>query len=320
VDGVKLSHIDKSHLYQELFGPRTIKYWNNHHDIPIPTNCDIDWKASQTAAKKLPQGLRRWKAKFASGWIGVGTKLKQYKWQDHSTCPLCKAPSETVSHVLHCKDPEAVRFAKTRIQETLKPKLTELETDEPLAESILDIATKHRSNIPIRPSSYPYYLQKAIRAQQKIGWDNWFLGRWSPRWQIIQSNYLLSIGSKKSPRRWTAAIIHQFFLLSWDMWSYRNHRLHGNAGILALAKHAELDASIAASLALGRTGMTPQTRHFLYIPLNVLSGYSIALKEQWLSSVRIGRKTFTLDLQQAAPFFQEAAFMRNWQETLQQNP
>ena len=64
---VKLSHINKSYLYQELFGPRTLNYWNDHHDIPIPTKCDIDWKASQAAAKKLPQGLRRWKAKFASG-------------------------------------------------------------------------------------------------------------------------------------------------------------------------------------------------------------------------------------------------------------
>ena len=98
--GVKLSRINKSHLYQELFGPRTLKYWNDHHDIPIPANYDINWKASQAAAKKLPQGLRRWRAKFASRWIGVGTKLKSYKWQDHSTCPLCNAPSEKISQIL----------------------------------------------------------------------------------------------------------------------------------------------------------------------------------------------------------------------------
>ena len=110
--GVKISHINRTHLYQELFGPRTLKYWSDHHDISIPTICDIDWKASQAAAKKLPQGLRRWKAKFTSGWIGVSSKLKQYKWRDHFTCPLCNAPSETVSHVLHCKDPQAVQFAK----------------------------------------------------------------------------------------------------------------------------------------------------------------------------------------------------------------
>ena len=149
--GVKLSHINKSHLYQELFGPCTLKYWNDHHDIPIPTNCDIDWKASQAAAKKLPQGLRCCKAKFASGLIGISSKLKSYKLQDHSTCPLYNAPSEKVSHVLHCTDPQAVKFAKTRIQETLKPKFTEMGTEEAIAESILDIATRHCYNLPIRP-------------------------------------------------------------------------------------------------------------------------------------------------------------------------
>ena len=120
--GVKLSHINKSHLYQELYGPQTLKYWNNHHDIPIPTNCDIDWRASQTAANKLTLGLRRWKAKFSSGWIGVGSKLKYYKWQDHSKCPLCNAPSEKLSHVLLCKDPQAV-------QDNLKPKLADIGTE-----------------------------------------------------------------------------------------------------------------------------------------------------------------------------------------------
>ena len=138
----------------------------------------------------------------------------------------------------------------------------------------------YRSTIPIRPSSYPYHLQKAIWAQQKISWDNWFLGRWSLKWQQMQSNHLISMSSKKSPRRWTAAILHQFFLLSWDMWSYRNKRLHGNAGILALAKHVELDASITASLALGHTGMTPQTRHFLYVPLITLTGYSVQYEQR----------------------------------------
>jgi len=68
-----------------------------------------------------------------------------------------------------------------------------------------------------------------------------------------------------------------------------------------MAKHAELDASVAAETALGRTGMTAFTRHFLYVPLSTLPGYSISLKEQWLPSVPLGRKTFTANLHIAAP-------------------
>ena len=210
-----------------------------------------------------------------------------------------------MSHALHCKDPLAVQFAKRKIQETLKPKFTELGTEEALAESILETVTRHCCNLAIKVLSYPYHHQKAIRVQQKNGWDNWMLERWFPQWQRVQSNHLLSIGSKKSPRRWTAAIIHQFFLLGWDMWIYQNDRLHGNADILASAKHAELDASISAAITLEPTGMTTHTRHFLYVSLITITGYSIALKEQWLASVNLGRKAFTLDLQQAAPFFRK---------------
>ena len=104
------------------------------------------------------------------------------------------------------------------------------------------------------------------------------------------------------------------------MWSNRNNQLHSNAGILAMAKHAEVDTSITASIALGPAGMTTHTRHFLFVPLITITRYSIPLMEQCLASVNLGRKTFTLDLQQAAPFSQEAAFMRNWQESLQQKP
>ena len=74
-----------------------------------------------------------------------------------------------MSHVLHCKDPQAAQFAKTWIQETLKLKLTELGTKEALVESILDIVTRHRCNLAIKASLDPYHLQKAIQVQQTIG-------------------------------------------------------------------------------------------------------------------------------------------------------
>ena len=95
------------------------------------------------------------------------------------------------------------------------------------------------------------------------------------------------------------------------MWSYRNGRLRGNAGILASAKHAKLDANISAAIALRPTGMITYARRFLYVPLNTLNGYFVALKQPWLASVNLGRKAFTIDLYQAVPFFWEAAFMRN---------
>ena len=130
------------------------------------------------------------------------------------------------------------------------------------------------------------------------------LGRWPPYWQSVQAKYLISIGSKKSPIRRAASIIHQFFLLSWNLWSYCNDWLHGTADILATAKRIDLDTSIAEAISLGSTGMTITTScHFLCVPILTLSRYSIPLKEQWLSSICLRKKAITAHLQPVAPLF-----------------
>ena len=35
IHAVKLYHIDRKYLYQELYGPRTLNCWNTHHGIPL---------------------------------------------------------------------------------------------------------------------------------------------------------------------------------------------------------------------------------------------------------------------------------------------
>ena len=63
-------------------------------------------------------------------------------------------------------------------------------------------------------------LKDAIRAQQKIGWDNFVLGRWSPLWQTVQAKYVSSFGSKPFPRQWAIAVIEKLVMITWDMWQF----------------------------------------------------------------------------------------------------
>ena len=59
VHAVKQAKIDKKTLYGRLFAPQTINYYENHHNIPIPTGSAVDWEASRLAGNLLPIGLRR---------------------------------------------------------------------------------------------------------------------------------------------------------------------------------------------------------------------------------------------------------------------
>jgi hypothetical protein len=51
--------------------------------------------------------------------------------------------------------------------------------------------------------------------------------------------------------RWATAIIRKLHLVSWDLCQYRNNRLHGEAGTLALARHSVLDLRITEEFHLG---------------------------------------------------------------------
>jgi len=104
VHGVKQAKIDKKALYRTLFAPQTNDYYENHHDIPIPTGSAVDWEASRLAGNWLTIGLRQWRSKFLSGSIGVGHMLMYRRIQDHSNCPLCGKHRGKVSHVLRCQD------------------------------------------------------------------------------------------------------------------------------------------------------------------------------------------------------------------------
>jgi hypothetical protein len=54
--GIKQSKIDKNSLYATLFAPRTIQYWERHHDLKIDPKHPVDLEPSRMAMKKLPQG------------------------------------------------------------------------------------------------------------------------------------------------------------------------------------------------------------------------------------------------------------------------
>ena len=89
---------------QVCYGPRTLEYLNDYHDIPFFTNFDINWKARRAAAWKLHIGLKCWQTKFSGGWIGLGNQLVHYRHQGDSDCPLRMTHGRKVSHVLHCPE------------------------------------------------------------------------------------------------------------------------------------------------------------------------------------------------------------------------
>jgi hypothetical protein len=51
----------------------------------------------------------------------------------------------------------------------------------------------------IKPSDHPsiFVIREAIKDQNnRLGWDNFVLGRWSPKWQLAQQKFFIQTKSK----------------------------------------------------------------------------------------------------------------------------
>jgi hypothetical protein len=168
---------------------------------------------------KLPQGYKRWLVKQLSGHIGVGNMLQKRKWQDHSRCPLCNKTNGKTSHVLDCPNKPSKDNFKKKVEKHVTKTLAATNTAPSLQKAILKILLQYREGKRITPTDFPtiFGIREAIQDQNTtLGWNNFILGRWSPKWQKAQQNYYNLTRSKRTSKRWATAIIHKILQTVWD--------------------------------------------------------------------------------------------------------
>ena len=189
--------------------------------------------------------------------------------------------------------------------------LEELETEPILSSAILEILLAWRRGEAIVPVHFAQSIRPVILAQCQLGWENFVLGRWCPAWRHHQAAHYINIDSRKSSLRWATALIHKLHLTAWDLWQYRNHRLHECAGPCELALHSSFNADIDTEFALGSATLAAVSRYLIDSRSLVdLHNDSLDGKRQWLQSVRAARKAFAdqLGTPSTAPTAQATMF------------
>ena len=137
-------------------------------------------------------------------------------------------------------------------QKKLAKKLKKLQTHAKLSKLILGNLKRIRYKRPMRNAATfanevfgkGISLTGIVNDQENIGWKNFSLGRWSPLWQQAQALHYQRIGSKKSAKRWTFAIIHHLMMTRWDLWQFRNKMKHAPDGPEATATNNDLNGQI----------------------------------------------------------------------------
>ena len=103
-------------------------------------------------------------------------------------------------------------------------------------------------------------------------------------------------------------------LVSWDLWQYRNHRLHAAAGPCELALHSSFNSDIDSEFALGSATLAAASRYpIVSRSLEDLHQDSLDGKRQWLQSVRAARSAFAALLGTPTPApTAQATMFRAW--------
>ena len=271
-------------------------YWQTHHDVKIPNCDDVAWETFGDVRQQLSMGLNRWVTKFWSGHIGVGNMLRHRGWKDDDQCPVCCADNEKSSHVLVCPEVNATNLFTTKVTDDLASTLDSNKTCPEIKTSITNILLhhRHRKTYLIRRSSPTNRLvTNAMNHQHTIGWTNFVLGRWSPLWQVAQAAYFRRIGSKRSPRRWAAAIIKKILMIVWDMWQFRNGVCHSSDGPEALAHHSRLNQEIDYQFMEGAGTLLKDDKHRIRNwTLTQVRNLDLVSKQNWVASIQAARKAF----------------------------
>jgi len=160
-------------------------------------------------------------------------------------------------------------------------------------------AWRHRrmSSVKLSTISTAFGLREAIKDQQKMGWTNFVLGRWTPLWQKVQQHYLDHIKSKRSSKRWASAIIEKHLLTIWDVWQFRCTIVHGPGGVKERNLNKDIDQDIINQF--GSTSendlMIDDQKLLRDHTLADLQQKTIEEKRQWLRSIRNAIRSKDLD-------------------------
>ena len=298
LSGVKLSVDWRLTLRDSISGTPGRAYWCKTFGV---SEQEIDWPSLGRALRSSPLSRRVFFLKHSSERAAVGTELVRRKTHLDSSCPRCSEPFETCLHSLRCVGGSSVwKASLCRLKKWLLPTTSSLITATIISNLEAWFSLSPAPEPPSRSTSL-------LAACSQQNWSCFTLGFLSPHWLATQTLYLQSIGSRKSPRRWTSMLIQKLWDTCWDMWNHRCGILHH---VSSGARAASLRESLADLLSSLPDSLPPRDRPLLRTTLPRLLSLPLDSQAAWVTRVRSAQQRHRRRLSaQRRTFIRERAFM-----------
>jgi hypothetical protein len=212
--------------------------------------------------------------------------LKKEGGKTTHDAPYVTPKMKKTSHVLLCRNKSSKENFKKKLAEYLTPTLESNMTAPSLKKALLLILLKWREEETIKPSDHPqnFGIREAVRDQNiHLGWNNFVLGRWSPKWQKVQQQFYTQTNSKRTSK----PIIHKLLLAVWDQWQFRNKIAHSDEGPIAQRLHHTLNSRISEEFQEDNTQLPVGDKYlfraYTYLTLQAMPRED---KQRWLEELK----------------------------------
>lgn len=144
-------------------------------------------------------------------------------------CPACSSPQEDNQHVLQCPHPSRLDWRASTMDQ-LQNNLSQ-ESNPVLIDILLDGLMRFHRRLPeIQLQQYPQQYHTLIIEQNRIGWEQLYMARWSKEWRRHQTAYTdrqQNNGKQSKGHQWSLSF-SRLLINQWlKLWKLRNTQRHG---------------------------------------------------------------------------------------------
>ena len=219
--------------YQATYGP-LLRVLQERYGWDAKTASFINWKANGTSLRRRMKRRSHY-IKLVQGILPTNRKLHR-KDQVRRLCPACYEAIEDWQHILKCPHPSRQEWRQALLR-LLDEQCNALGT-RPILWTVLHDGIcgwcTHSADVPFRLDASQYHpaLRRLIWQQNRIGWQQLFLGRFSQEWGALQDAYYArKLTDEETKRRtgprWQVTIISLLWDRWYKLWELRNKDLHG---------------------------------------------------------------------------------------------
>lgn len=249
----------------------------------------IAWDALSACARRPVLTNSSNRSKLVHNWLNLGKQRAQHgngeplQSQLEWCCPYCRTP-EDFRHLVTCPDPRA-QTSRYKAMMVLRKSFGSTQGAAALMLAIktwtLDPTTT--VNVSCGSLSFKSAIDRAVKSQSDIGWENVFRGLISEDWGQIYSatNSTAPEARRTDGKTFLTKAIQALQEYSLVIWKHRNEVLHaaGSSGLDIV--HAALNQSIRQLYSI-RSSLSPILQSYFNLPLADRLKTSPRHRKRWL--------------------------------------